>query len=114
PARASFSADDQPGFVQAADFQYLTGLEEPVGAVLVLDGAASSSTLFVQPRNPLLTRRAIAPDSVSARDLQVSEVRNVDALEPWLRQRLSRSSTIARISRRFGTRSSRTTTSTGR
>jgi Xaa-Pro aminopeptidase len=97
PARASFSADDQPGFVQAPDFQYLTGLEEPVGAVLVLDGAASSSTLFVQPGNPLLTRRAIAPDSVSARDLQVSEVRNVDALEPWLRQRLSRSSTTAYV-----------------
>src|SRR5512144_172100 len=56
PARASFLADDQLGFVQAADFQYLTGLDEVIGAVLVLDGASATSTLFVAPRNPLLTR----------------------------------------------------------
>jgi hypothetical protein len=37
PARASFLADDQLGYVQAPDFQYLTGLDELVGAVLVLD-----------------------------------------------------------------------------
>jgi hypothetical protein len=42
PARASFLADDHLGLVQAADFQYLTGLDELVGAVLVLDGAAST------------------------------------------------------------------------
>ena len=35
PARASFLADDQLGFVQTADFQYLTGIGEVVGAVLV-------------------------------------------------------------------------------
>jgi len=97
PARASFSADDQPGFVQASDFQYLTGLEELVGAVLVLDGAASSSTLFIQPANPLLTRRTIAADAASARDLHVSDVRTADALESWLRQRFSRSSTTAYV-----------------
>jgi hypothetical protein len=63
PSRVSFLADDQLGFVQAADFQSLTGLDDLIGAVLVLDGAASTSTLFVGPRNPLLTRGAIAPDS---------------------------------------------------
>jgi Xaa-Pro aminopeptidase len=90
PARASFLADDQLGFVQAADFQYLTGLDELVGAVLVLDGAASTSTLYVGPRNPLLTRGAIAPGAESARGLQLSIVQPVDTLEPWLRQRLAR------------------------
>src|SRR5439155_2719353 len=59
PARGSFLADDQLGFVQAADFQYLTGLEELVGAVLVLDGATSTAMLFVAPRNPLLTRGVV-------------------------------------------------------
>ena len=44
PARASFLADDQLGYVQAADFQHLTGLDELVGAVLVLDGATSTAT----------------------------------------------------------------------
>ncbi len=90
PARASFLADDQLGFVQTADFQYLTGLDELVGAVLVLDGSMSTSTLFVQPRNPLLTRGEIAPDAESARRLQVSSVQPVDRLEPWLRQRFER------------------------
>jgi Xaa-Pro aminopeptidase len=90
PARASFLADDQLGYVQAPDFQYLTGLDELVGAVLVLDGASSTSTLFVGPRNPLLTRGVIVPDATSARRLQLSGVEPVDALEPWLRQRFAR------------------------
>src|SRR5262245_4671015 len=90
PARGSFLADDQLGFVQAADFQYLTGLEELVGAVLVLDGATSTSTVFVAPRNPLLTRGVIAPGAESARQLQVSDVKPIDALAPWLRQRFAR------------------------
>jgi Xaa-Pro aminopeptidase len=90
PARGSFLADDQLGFVQAADFQYLTGLEELVGAVLVLDGSTSTSTLFLPPRNPLLTRGTMAADAESARSLQVSDVKPIDALEPWLRQRFAR------------------------
>ena len=90
PARASFLADDQLGFVQTADFQYLTGLVELVGAVLVLDGSTSTSTLFVQPRNPLLTRGQIAPDEESARRLQLSGILPVDRLESWLRQRFAR------------------------
>ena len=59
-----------------------------VGAVLVLDGAASTSTLFVPPLNPLLTR-GILPDEESARRLQLSAVQPVDALEPWLRRRFA-------------------------
>jgi Xaa-Pro aminopeptidase len=90
PSRASFLADDQLGYAQAADFQYLTGLDELVGAVLVLDGASSTTTLFVAPRNPLVTRGVVAPDAESARRLGLSGVEPVDALEPWLRQRFAR------------------------
>src|SRR5438046_1367916 len=81
PARASFLSDDQLGFVQAPDFQYLTGLDELIGAVLVLDGEARTSTLFVAPRNRLLTRGVVAPDADSARRLQLSNVQPVEALE---------------------------------
>jgi Xaa-Pro aminopeptidase len=89
PARASFLSDDQLGFVQAPDFQYLTGLDELIGAVLVLDGEARVSTLFVAPPNRLLTRGVVAPDADSARRLQLSTVQTMDALEPWLRQRFA-------------------------
>jgi Xaa-Pro aminopeptidase len=97
PARASFLADDQLGFVQAADFQYLTGLDELVGAVLVLDGTGSTSTLFVAKPNPLLTRGLIEPGAQSARRLLLSDVQPVDALESWLRQRFARAATTAYI-----------------
>jgi len=89
PARGSFLADDQLGFVQAADFQYLTGLDDLVGAVLVLDGAAPASMLFVAAPNPLLTRGVLAPGADSARRLQLSSVQPIDALEGWLRQRFA-------------------------
>ncbi len=97
PARASFLADDQLGFLQTSDFQYLTGLDDLIGAVLVLDGAGPSSLLFVQPTNALLTRSTRTPGAESARTLQLSEVRSIDGLEPWLRQRFSQGSTTAHV-----------------
>ncbi len=92
PARASFLADDQLGFTQAADFQYLTGLDDVVGAVLVLDGATAQSMLFVAPRNPLVTRGTVAAGAESASRLHLASVQPIDALEAWLRQRFTRSS----------------------
>lgn len=97
PSRASFLADDQLGYLQAPDFQYLTGLDELIGAVLVLDGAGNSSTLFIQPRNPLLTRAPIVPGAEFAGRLQLSDVRPVDALEPWLRDRLTQGATTVHV-----------------
>jgi Xaa-Pro aminopeptidase len=97
PARASFLADDQLGFTQTADFQYLTGLDDVVGAVLVLDGATSTSTLFVAPRNPLVARGTIAPGAASASRLQLSNVEAVDTLESRLRQRFARTPSTAYV-----------------
>jgi Xaa-Pro aminopeptidase len=97
PARASFLADDQLGFVQAADFQYLTGLDELVGAVLVLDGAMSTSILFVPPHNPLLTRTRIDPGAASAHRLSLTGVEPVDRLEAWLRTRFAKQTTTAYV-----------------
>jgi Xaa-Pro aminopeptidase len=97
PSRASFLADDQLGFQQAADFQYLTGLDELIGAVLVVDGSAKSSTLFIQPANPLLTRPTVAAGAEAAARLQLSDVKPIDELEPWLRVRLSRAATTVHV-----------------
>jgi Xaa-Pro aminopeptidase len=90
PARSSFQEDDQLGFRQMPSFQYLTGLDSLVGAVLIIDGAASTSTLYVAPKNPLLTKGTVTPGAESARTLQMSAVRPVADLEPWLRERLAR------------------------
>ena len=97
PSRASFLADDQLGFQQAADFQYLTGLDELIGAVLVVDGSAKSSTLFIQPVNPLLTRPTVAASAEAAARLQLSDVKPIDELEAWLRVRLSRAATTVHV-----------------
>lgn len=46
-------ARDYEDFAQEPNFFYLTGIDEPGAAlVLVKQGAAHSATLFVQPRNP--------------------------------------------------------------
>ena len=97
PSRASFLADDQLGFVQASDFQYLTGLSDQVGAVLVIDGRARATTLFVARPSPLITRGVIAPGNASAHRLGLADVLPVDSLEPWLRRRFAVAPTIARI-----------------
>ena len=97
PSRASFLADDQMGFVQAADFYYLTSLDEIVGAVLVLDGRARTATLFVPRPSPLITRSIIAPDARSATALGLDAVLSVDSLEAWLKRRLSGAPTAAWI-----------------
>jgi Xaa-Pro aminopeptidase len=97
PSRGSFLADDQLGFVQAADFQYLTGLDDLIGAVLVVDGSAKSSTLFIQKANPLLTRATVTAGAEAATRLQLSDVKPIDALEPWLRDRFSRGQTVVHV-----------------
>src|SRR5262245_24082575 len=97
PGRSSFQEDDQLGFRQAPSFQYLTGLDSLVGAVLVIDGSSSTSTLYVAPKNPLLTKGVVIPGGESARALQVSDVRPVADLEPWLRARFVRAPTTVLV-----------------
>ena len=97
PARASFLADDQLGFVQAADFQYLTGIDDLVGGVLLLDGRARSATLFVPRPTPLVTRGVIAPGVASAQRLGLSTVLPIDSLEPILRRRFAQSPSTAYV-----------------
>jgi hypothetical protein len=58
PSAASFKSDDQAGFQQTSDFQYLTDLDYLVGAVLALDGAAKVSILFIPGQIRLSTVRS--------------------------------------------------------
>ena len=86
PARASFLEADQRGFIQAPDFQYLTGLDNRVGSVLVLDGGKSSAVLFLAPVSRRTPQNAAA-DAATARSLGFTDVMPVAALESWLRRR---------------------------
>ena len=97
PARGSFLADDQLGFMQAPDFQYLTGLSEQVGAVLLLDGSDTSVSLFVPRPSPLVSLGIIAPTAESAQRLRINAVLPIDSLEPRLRRRFAAAPTTAFI-----------------
>ena len=98
PARGSFLYDDQMGYVQAPDFQYLTGLAEQVGAVLLLDGTDKSVTLFVARPSPLISLAIIPPTQSAAAELRMNAVVSVDSLEPRLRRRFAMAPTAALIS----------------
>jgi Xaa-Pro aminopeptidase len=95
PSALSYMTDDQPGFKQATDFQYFTGLSDVVGAVLAIDGAAQRVVLFVQPSNPVLTRWQPAADAASARLVGVHDVLPIDSLPRWLAGRWSNWGAIA-------------------
>ncbi len=97
PARTSFLADDQLGFMQAQDFQYLTGLSEQVGAVLLLDGSDKSVILFVPRPSPLVSLGIITPTVESAQRLRINEVLPIDSLEPRLQRRFAAAPTAVFI-----------------
>jgi Xaa-Pro aminopeptidase len=88
PSQAAFALDDQVGFQQATDFQYLTGIDHLVGAVLVQDGPAREAILFLQPPNPLVKRPFPSADPSAATRLGLTFVWPIDSLEPWLRRKL--------------------------
>ncbi len=86
PSQQSFKGDDQAGFKQATDFQYLTGISDVVGAVLAIDGNARRSVLFVPAQPPALTRPW--PRDGDATRLGIDSVLPIDSLESWLRRHL--------------------------
>ena len=98
PARGSFLFDDQMGFMQAPDFQYLTGLDAQIGAVLLLDGRDKSVTLFVPRPSPLISLGIIPSTPAAAASLRVNDVAPIDSLEPRLRRRFAMAPTTAHLS----------------
>ena len=85
PTSQSFMADDQPGFKEATDFYYFTGVSDLVGGVLAIDGISRRAVLFAPEPNPLFTRRQVSLGSEEARRLQLDAVLPIDSLEPFLR-----------------------------
>lgn len=94
PSRSAWIADDQLGFVQASDFQYLTGREHEVGAVLLLDGANREVHLFVNRTHPSIRRWTIQPGREAAQQYGLTTVMPVDSLASWLERRLPRGGTV--------------------
>ena len=92
PSQAAFKSDDQAGFQQTTDFQYLTGLGDLVGAVLVFDGQAKRTLLFVPGPNPAITRPRLGPESAAA--LGLDAVVSIDSLASWLSLRLGTASAV--------------------
>lgn len=92
PSQAAFKSDDQAGFQQTTDFQYLTGLGDLVGAVLVFDGQTKRTLLFVPGPNPVITRPRPGPESAAA--LGLDAVVSIDSLVPWLSLRLGTASAV--------------------
>ncbi len=85
PSSHSFMADDQPGFKEATDFFYFTGISDLVGGVLAIDGTTRRTVLFAPPPNPLFTRRQVALGVDEARRLQIDAVLPIDSLDVFLR-----------------------------
>ena len=98
PARGSFLFDDQMGYMQAPDFQYLTGLDQQVGAVLLLDGSDKSVTLFVPRPSPLMSLGKLPTTPAAAASLRMNDVVPIDSLEPRLKRRFALASTTAQLS----------------
>lgn len=92
PSQAAFKSDDQAGFQQTTDFQYLTGLGDLVGAVLVFDGQTKRTLLFVPGPNPAITRPRPGPESAAA--LGLDAVVSIDSLASWLSLRLGTASAV--------------------
>jgi Xaa-Pro aminopeptidase len=96
PARAFRFHSDQDylaGFQQAPNFYYFTGLASAAGAVLLLDGAAHQTWLFVPARLPGLAghlqRLRVEPGEASATALFVEHVTPRSELAGFLRRRLA-------------------------
>ena len=94
PSQGAFKSDDQAGFQQTSDFQYLTGLGDLLGAVLLLDGGAKRATLFVPGPNPAISRPRPQPGAESAAALGLDAVLPIDSLTPWLTRRLGSASGV--------------------
>ncbi len=92
PSQGAFKSDDQAGFQQTTDFQYLTGLGDLVGAVLVFDGKAKRTMLFVPGPSSVISRPRPTPES--APTLGLDAVVPIDSLAPWLTQRIGTGSAV--------------------
>ena len=91
-ARTPEKAMEQWGWIQDGSFQYLTGLSETPGAILVLDGPAREARLWVSPSQPsfggALTGIGASTGPEVASRLGLASVEEWDGFVPWVRSRI--------------------------
>jgi len=83
--------DAEMGFRQNASFYYLTGLANQIGAVLLLDGPRTESTLFVADDHPGVQffNATVRRTDSTAQSLGVTRVLNMDEFVSFVDRRLS-------------------------
>ena len=80
----------QDGFRQDQSFYYYTGLENQIGAILLLDGVRGESTLFLPDRDAGIRRGPGVPIGEStAKALNVTRVVSIAEFVPFLDARIA-------------------------
>jgi Xaa-Pro aminopeptidase len=101
-SRSSIMAENEDGFRQNANFYYLTGLENAVGALLVMDSRRHESLLFVPSPGQLFRIGSLmrAPyayvesGQASAERLGLDHILSWDEFAPFVDRRLTEDSSL--------------------
>jgi Xaa-Pro aminopeptidase len=101
-SRSSIMAENEDGFRQNANFYYLTGLENAVGALLVMDSRRHESLLFVASPGQLVRIGSllrppyayVEHGRASADRLGLDHVRSWDEFAPFIDRRLAEDSSL--------------------
>jgi Xaa-Pro aminopeptidase len=89
-AKFDVKPDAQDGFRQDQSFYYYTGLENQIGAILLLDGVRGESTLFLPDRDAGIRRGPGVPIGEStAKALNVTRVVSIAEFVPFLDARIA-------------------------
>ena len=97
-SRESKAAYTDPGFRQEPNFYYYTGLENAIGAILVLDGGTRQSWLFLPPLVRWMSKsmsagQPVPSDSLAAR-LRLDHAVEWSAFTPFITRRLAEDSAL--------------------
>ena len=83
--------DGQDGFRQHPSFYYFTGLENQLGAVLLLDGPGRASTLFVPNEDPGVQffNATVQPGDSTAQAMNLTRVLSISEFVPFFDSRIA-------------------------
>lgn len=92
-ARSALKTEDQSGFRQDASFYYFTGLESAMSAILVIDGAARESWLFVPSKlgglADSMERPFIKPGTGAETELKIEHIVPWEEFASYVDRRLA-------------------------
>lgn len=98
--------DGQDGFRQTPSFYYLTGLENQIGAILLLDGPLRESTLFVPDDDPgvQLFNATVRSGDSTAQAMNLTRVLSISEFEPFFDSRNAEAQGLTVLVERQGPR----------